>query len=110
MKQLLERPPRPDDASYFIAAKRFYRACMNDTARERRGLTRIKQIFKEMGGWPILESYWNAADFDWKRATHKLRRVGINFDLFLKLSVEKHNASNILVVGISKISSKWLYI
>lgn len=62
---------------------------MNDTERDRQGLVRIKQILKLIGGWPILESYWNAGNFDWKEATSTLRKNGINFELFIKMSVEK---------------------
>lgn len=105
IKNLLEQPTTSE--SYHLSvAKKFYKSCMNTTAREKQGLVEIKQILKNIGGWPILESYWSGR-LDFTEATHKLRKIGINFDLFIKLSVEKDKTdpnSHILVV-----SKQYLY-
>lgn len=91
MRNILEKPIGPENPRYLITAKRFFRACMNVTARNRNGLNRMKSIFKQMGGWPLLESYWSQGRFkNWMAATHELRKMGINFKLFIDVSVEQH--------------------
>ncbi|RZB41499.1 endothelin-converting enzyme 2-like, partial [Asbolus verrucosus] len=82
-----------DDPAAFNLAKKFYRACMNESAVEAEGLERMKQIFEQMGGWPTLVgNNWRENEFDWKDAVYKLRRMGINFEFFLILSVQRNKA------------------
>lgn len=51
----------------------------------------MKSIFKQMGGWPLQEGYWSQGRFkNWMTATHELRKMGINFKLFIDVSVEQH--------------------
>ncbi|XP_045483714.1 neprilysin-2-like [Harmonia axyridis] len=88
IKNMLEQPDHKDDA--LGQAKIFYSACMNQSAVESDGLKWMKQIFARMGGWPILEGEdWNEEEFDWKETVHKLRQMGINFEFFINLSVER---------------------
>lgn len=47
----------------------------------------MKQIFKHIGGWPLLEIYWHADPYKWINAIHKLRQHGINFEMFFVISV-----------------------
>lgn len=107
IRNLLEQPLSSSDHAYFTAAKRFYSSCMNDTARDREGVTKIKEIFKQIGGWPILETYWSASSFDWKQATSTLRRNGINFELFIKMSVDRdidRDKSDMNILYVSRYS------
>lgn len=63
---------------------------MNVSAVEADGLKWMNEIFKKMGGWPILEGDgWNEDGFDWKEAVYKLRQMGVNFEFFINLSVER---------------------
>lgn len=90
IKNMLEEPLHLQDPSAFNLAKKFYRACMNEGAIEAEGLKRVKDIFKQMGDWPTLYGdNWREYLFDWKKAVYKLREIGINFEFFLILSVQK---------------------
>lgn len=104
MRNILEKPIAPENPRYLVTAKKFFRTCMNVTTRNRNGLGKMKSIFKQMGGWPLQESYWSQGRFkNWRVATHELRKLGINFRLFIDVSVEQHpnhNDKYIVVVRI----------
>lgn len=109
IRNMLEQPIQLEDPKAFNLAKKFYRACLNETAIDREGLKKLKQIFEEMGGWPTLEGdNWNEKDFDWMGALHKLREIGVNVDVFFRVSIDRdkrNNSRHILAVSIrSKLS------
>ncbi|KAK9871304.1 hypothetical protein WA026_011572 [Henosepilachna vigintioctopunctata] len=90
IKNMLEHPVDATQPRYLKLAKEFYRSCMNESSIEAEGLKWMKQIFKRLGGWPTLEGDdWQEEDFDWKKAVHKLRQMGLNFEFFIRLSVER---------------------
>lgn len=87
---MLQAPIRSEDSKAFNVAKKFYRACLNETAIAREGLEKIKQIFELIGGWPTLKGYnWKEETFDWTEALHKLRELGLNFDVFFRITVDR---------------------
>lgn len=100
---MLEQPIQMEEPRAFNLAKKFYRACMNESAIEVEGLKKIKQIFEEIGGWPtLLGSNWQEERFQWVNAVHKLRQIGINFDVFFRITVDKDKANNSrYVLGVS---------
>lgn len=103
IRNKLEQPIQLEDPKAFNLAKKFYRACMNETAIELEGLKKLKQIFEQIGGWPTLEgNNWNEEDFDWMKALHKLREIGVNFDVFFRVSIDrdKRNISR-HILGVS---------
>lgn len=52
------------------------------------GLTKIKQILKDLGGWPVLEGdAWDEASFSWKDNTYKFKDYGYSVDYFIDFSV-----------------------
>ncbi|CAH1113439.1 unnamed protein product [Psylliodes chrysocephalus] len=90
LKDMLQAPIRSEDSKAFNVAKKFYRACLNETAIAREGLEKIKQIFELIGGWPTLKGYnWKEETFDWTEALHKLRELGLNFDVFFRITVDR---------------------
>ncbi|XP_017779342.1 PREDICTED: neprilysin-11-like isoform X2 [Nicrophorus vespilloides] len=69
--------------------KSFYRSCINETSIEEDNLARIRSVLREMGGWPLLErGDWRDNLFDWKRATHQLRKIGFEFTPFLHIQID----------------------
>ncbi|KAJ8921372.1 hypothetical protein NQ315_002988, partial [Exocentrus adspersus] len=90
VRSMLEQPIQTEDRLAFKQAKKFYRACINETAREAEGLMLIKAIFKQIGGWPTLEGdKWSQESFDWRSAIHKLRAMGIGPHFFFQVTVDK---------------------
>ncbi|XP_076260621.1 neprilysin-2-like [Rhynchophorus ferrugineus] len=89
IKKMLQEAPDNTDNPTFNLAKKFYKTCMNEKAIEQQGLRKIEKIFKEIGGWPILEGPdWDSEKFDFIKAVRILRNNGINTDFFFNISVE----------------------
>ncbi|KAL1490286.1 hypothetical protein ABEB36_013005 [Hypothenemus hampei] len=89
IKNMLEEEIKDDDMPSFNLAKKFYRACMNEGAIEKAGLSRLSTLFEWMGGWPVLDGDdWDAEKFNWAKAIKNLRDFGVNFDFFFNLTVE----------------------
>ncbi|XP_018319545.1 neprilysin-2 isoform X2 [Agrilus planipennis] len=85
---MIEEPIKPGDLKPFGLMKKLYRACMNKTAIEEEGLDVVKDIFKEIGGWPVLEGdNWNEEQFDWKELVYKFRKTGYSIDYFIDFSI-----------------------
>ncbi|KAF2892926.1 hypothetical protein ILUMI_13240 [Ignelater luminosus] len=71
--------------------KKLFKKCMNEEDIEKDGLTRIKEVIKEVGGWPVLdgESNLNEIKFDWIEVTYKLRELGYPFSIFFDVGVTR---------------------
>lgn len=88
LRTIIEEPIRPDEPKPFRLAKYLYKACMNRSQIEEIGLTKIKQILKDLGGWPVLEGdAWDEASFSWKDNTYKFKDYGYSVDYFIDFSV-----------------------
>lgn len=70
--------------------KKLFRNCMNEEKIEKDDLMRIKEVIKEVGGWPVLDgSNTNGTKFDWVEATYKLRELGYQFSFFFNVDVTR---------------------
>lgn len=102
---MIEEPIDPEEPKPFQLTKKLYRACMNKTLIEKEGLSTIHQIFKNLGGWPVLEGdMWRDGDFDWKKAVYKFRKHGYSVDYLIDFSVGidlKNSTRRIIDVGSS---------
>ncbi|KAK2148688.1 hypothetical protein LSH36_487g03042 [Paralvinella palmiformis] len=64
LKRLLEKPVESDEANAITQAKYLYSSCLNMTAIEARGDDPLRDIIHSLGGWPILDDYWDEKNFD----------------------------------------------
>ncbi|XP_065163092.1 neprilysin-2-like isoform X3 [Atheta coriaria] len=88
LRTMIEEPIDPKEPKPFQLTKKMYKACMNKTAIEADGLKTINAIFKELGGWPALDGdQWKEAEFDWREAVYRFRKVGYSVDYFMDFSV-----------------------
>lgn len=87
IRETIEMPVKKEDKPSIAKTKAFYRECMNETAIDLQPMKIMKDILKDIGGWPSLDTNWKENDFEWYRATHKLRKLGYTFDLYLSIEV-----------------------
>ncbi|KAH1004491.1 hypothetical protein HUJ05_005292 [Dendroctonus ponderosae] len=81
LRTMIEEPLKADEPKPFQLTKKLYKACMNKTIIEADGLNTMRQILKQLGGWPALEgSRWNEGDFDWRQSVYKFRTAGYSLD------------------------------
>ena len=58
-------------------------------------LESIKEIIKNLGGWPVLESSkWDDTKFTWMESVYKFKMVGYSFDYFISFNVKKDLKNN----------------
>lgn len=68
---------------------------------ERYGLDIAKKLLQEIGGWPILEEFWNEFGFDWTKNVEALRKKGLSVNSLVDISVGldfKHSDKRIIQV------------
>lgn len=79
-----------NDMKALNVAKKFYKACLDESAIKSQGLNKMREIFRQIGGWPTLEGdNWNEERFDWIKCIGKLAELGVNFDVFFKITVDR---------------------
>lgn len=87
IREMIEVAVKKDDKPSVAKTKAFYRGCMNESGNDSQALKIMRDILKDIGGWPTIDANWRENDFEWYRATSKLRRYGYTFDLFLSVEI-----------------------
>ncbi|KAJ3654446.1 hypothetical protein Zmor_013635 [Zophobas morio] len=87
LMNLLEEPDRDHETSHLKLLKKVYKSCMNTKQIEKEGLIFVKNGFKDLGGWPVVEPYWNDKIFDWKSLLYRLQKGGWRRTFFFGMYV-----------------------
>ncbi|XP_011149286.1 neprilysin-2 isoform X2 [Harpegnathos saltator] len=88
LRSSIEQDDLPNEPRPFKLAKNFYKACMNKTAIEKRGLQPLLDNLRKLGGWPVLDGdRWNDGDFTWKDFVYRFRKLGYSVDYFIDFGV-----------------------
>jgi len=49
----------------------------------------IKELFKSLGGWPVIEGEeWDDTEFTWMECMYNLRMVGVSVNYFFSFNVD----------------------
>ncbi|KAK4879425.1 hypothetical protein RN001_007571 [Aquatica leii] len=90
--RIIYEEPLPENASRpFVLLKTIYNLCSNTTANENDGVKNANALFKELGGWPLLDGpKWNETAFEWTKMVYKLRKSGGGFGYFISVGVLTH--------------------
>lgn len=89
LRQLISEEPKPTESKPFTLAKDLFRACMNKTLIEQRGVQPSVAISESLGGWPVLMgSRWDTQDeWTWIKAVKDFRKAGYSMDYIFDFSV-----------------------
>lgn len=68
-------------------AKNLYDSCMDQEKIEELGLEPIKDILKDLGGWPVLTHWWDDSKFSWYDYTIKSLEKGLGISYIMSHSV-----------------------
>lgn len=100
---MIQEPSATNEPNVFKNLKNLYKACMNVSAIEADGSKTLKEILRELGGWPVLEgSTWNENAFDWKETLYKFLKKGFSIDYLINFSVTADaRNSSIRVIEVS---------
>ncbi|KAL7648768.1 UNVERIFIED_CONTAM: hypothetical protein RMT77_000675 [Armadillidium vulgare] len=98
LKQLLEEPITSEDSRSTIIAKTLYKGCMDEEKIESLGVTPLKTLLSQLGGWPVLEGEaWNEEGFDWVELMAKLRKYNNDILLSEWVGADVTNSSNHII-------------
>ncbi|KAB7507712.1 Endothelin-converting enzyme 1 [Armadillidium nasatum] len=98
LKQLLEEPITSEDSRSTIIAKTLYKGCMDEEKIESLGVTPLKTLLSQLGGWPVLEGEaWNEEAFDWVELMAKLRKYNNDILLSEWVGADVTNSSNHII-------------
>ncbi|XP_059488680.1 neprilysin-2 isoform X2 [Neocloeon triangulifer] len=88
LRVTIEAPVTEDEPKPSRMVKHLYKACMNKSLIEERGITPAKELLKKLGGWPVLEGDdWDAGSFSWLQSVYKFKEHGFSVDYFIDFSV-----------------------
>ena len=89
LKKIITEPINDNDIEPFKKVKKFYAACMDTEAIEKRGLEGINKIQESMGGWPVVQGdKWNENSWSWQRSVMNCRKSGYSTSYILTFSAE----------------------
>lgn len=105
LRSLISDKIDPNDSPPFNMAKRLYKACMNKTVIEERGLKPLHTITDKLGGWPVVKGdQWDLdSEWSWTWAVKEFRKVGYSMDYIFDFSIGidlKKSVSRIIDVSI----------
>ena len=89
LKKIIAMPIDDSDIEPFKIVKKFYAACMDTDAIEKRGLEGINKIHESMGGWPVVQGdKWNEHSWSWQRSVMNCRKSGYSFSYIFTVYAE----------------------
>lgn len=79
----------PADAKPVNLAKQLYKACMNKSLIEERGLKPLTDIVASLGGWPVVsgDQWDDESAWTWIQAVKDFRKMGYSMDYIFDFSV-----------------------
>ncbi|GAU91875.1 hypothetical protein RvY_04050 [Ramazzottius varieornatus] len=99
LRGLLEKPVGPEDSSAVRKAKKLYESCVNEEIIERRGAEPLLKFLQELGGWPVIDSTWNASHFSFEETVATLRNMHNDILISLWIGPDGKNSSwNVLQI------------
>lgn len=105
LRSLISEKINPNDSEPFNMAKRLFKACMNKTLIEERGLQPLNDITDKLGGWPVVKGdQWDPTnEWTWTWAVKEFRKVGYSMDYIFDFSIGidlKKSTSRIIDVSL----------
>ncbi|RWS26728.1 Membrane metallo-endopeptidase-like 1 [Leptotrombidium deliense] len=79
-----------------------YKTCMNTKKINNRGSKPLRDVLTHFGAWPVVnKTLWSAKERGWLPMIVKLRELGFNYDVLLRLNVDKdlkNNSINVIYI------------
>nr|CAG4648509.1 EOG090X01U4 [Polyphemus pediculus] len=88
LRTLVEKPIKEEEPTPFKLLKKLYQSCLNKSHAEEVGLSPLKEVLSEFGGWPaVVGDDWDESSFVWYQMIYQFRRVGYSIDYFVDFSI-----------------------
>lgn len=111
LRSLISDKADPKESGPINLAKNLYKACMNKTLIEERGLKPLITLTDTLGGWPVIKGdSWNPdSTWTWQWAVKEFRKVGYSMDYIFDFSIGidlKKSTSRIIDVSLTDQDKK----
>lgn len=88
LRNLVTAEITPNEPGFSKMVKNLYKSCMNTAKIKEQGLAPLKDILRQMGGWPVLEgNAWDSSAFEWTHNVYINRQLGYSLDYIFDFSV-----------------------
>lgn len=88
LRGLVESDITDEDSPATKMVKKLFTSCMNTERIEERGLSPLKDILSQMGGWPVVDGdAWDPSAFQWNTNVYINRKLGYSLDYIFDFSV-----------------------
>lgn len=89
LRSLISAKIDENDSAPFNMAKQLYKACMNKSLIEERGLKPLFDITDTLGGWPVVKgNEWDSrSEWTWTSAVKMFRKIGYSMDYIFDFSI-----------------------
>ncbi|KAG4067966.1 hypothetical protein HA402_010652 [Bradysia odoriphaga] len=95
LRVIVQEPIASGEIEPFQNVKRLYRACINTALIDEQGVTPVRDVIDRMGGWPVLETNWDATNqWTWQRSVELSREFGYSVSNFMSISVSTDNKNS----------------
>ncbi|XP_059610149.1 neprilysin-2-like [Phlebotomus argentipes] len=101
LRTLVSEESASNEAKPFRLAKDFFKACMNKTLIEERGLKPLKTIMDDLGGWPVDRGdAWDEKSWSWVEAVKKFRKYGysVNYILVFLVGIDLKKSTQRIII------------
>ncbi|EDW86306.2 uncharacterized protein Dwil_GK15832 [Drosophila willistoni] len=99
LRGVLEEPIDERDNEATVKAKTFFKSCMDIPQIRRIGAGRLKEVLKQLGGWPVIERHWQPpANLSIEKLMGQLRLIyseSVLIELYVGAD-DKNSSVNIL--------------
>ncbi|XP_050738565.1 neprilysin-2-like isoform X4 [Eriocheir sinensis] len=88
LRGLVEAEDSPTEPQFSKMVKNLYKSCMDKETIQQKGLNPLKDVLRQMGGWPVLEGdTWDPSGFQWAQNVYINRQLGFSLDYLFDFSV-----------------------
>ncbi len=106
LRVIVQEPIQTNEIEPFQNVKRLYSACMNVSLIESLGMTPVRDVINDMGGWPVLETVWDANNqWTWQSSVQLSRQFGYSVSNFMSISVSTDNRNSLRRIIRVRLSS-----
>ncbi|KAG1665460.1 Neprilysin-1 [Nymphon striatum] len=71
---MLQKPIKPSDNEAIAKAKTFYKLCQAEQNHSVI-INQLEEVFRDLGGWPMIDQHWSENNKSWEQLIGKVRRV-----------------------------------
>jgi len=101
LREIVKEPIQDDEIEPFKNVKRLYRACLNVSLIESRGITPVINVLDSMeGGWPVVHGKsWPKSNWTWQKSVVSSKTNGYSTGYFINIFLrsDSNNSSKRIV-------------